>query len=327
MRRSSASILIIAVLASACSRDAGEVERRLAAHDSGRADAAAFDFDRPLAALALDADEVARRLGSFEWTAGIEWSFSRQGQGEDGAQRIRAVERHRIRQSSTGDFDVSAEVDPGLGAGSDTGRDVIRAGGMTYARAKYAPWRERPTDRGRDARLVRDESFSAPAALLRLAGTVAATPAGETTVLGRSARRFKLSLAAGASPAAAPPAAARAADAPAADEDTKRRLAFLEGRVPSSLDGELVLDQSGAPLRVRISAAFGVKGDPKVRAAVELSSQVKGLGGEVPAILPPKAPLPDLRKPEGVAGALDAAGLRKKAEGQPGAAEPGDETE
>ena len=176
MRRLAAPILI-ALIAGACSRGADEeAARRLAGPDAGdRAEAAPFDLERPLSALALDADGVARRLGSFEWTAGIEWTFSREG--ED-AQRVRAVERHRVRQSATGDFDVSAEIDPGLGPGSDSGKDVIRAGGMTYARAKYAPWRERPTDRGRDARLSRDESFSAPAAVLRLCGAVAATPAG-----------------------------------------------------------------------------------------------------------------------------------------------------
>src|SRR5512144_2835724 len=151
------------------------------------------------------------------------------------AQRVHAVERHRLRQSATGDFDASAEVDPGLGPGSDQGKDVIRAGGMTYARAKYAAWRERPTDRGRDARVFRDQSFSVAADLVRLCGAVRATPAGESTVLGRAARRFKLSLDHAAPvPAAVPP---RPAGVPDPDEDTKRRLAFLEGRVPASVDG------------------------------------------------------------------------------------------
>ncbi len=324
MRRLANPMLIAALVASACSREAGEdTMRRLSARDAASAaEPAPFDFARPLSALALDPDDVARRLGSFEWTAGVEWTFSTQG--ED-ARRVHAVERHRVRQSATGDFDASAEVDPGLGPGSDQGKDVIRAGGMTYARAKYAPWRERPTDRGRDARLFRDGSFSVAAELVRLCGAVTAAPAGEATVLGRSARRFKLSLDRAAPvPAATPP---RPAGAPAPDDDTKRRVAFLEGRVPTSLDGELLLDETGAPLRVRIAAGFAVKNDPRVRATVELSAQVKGLGGEVAAILPPKTPLPDERKPAGVAAALDAAGLRKKAEEQPARAEPGDDAE
>jgi hypothetical protein len=140
--------VLLALAAGACSRGPdAEAAPRLPGDGGGDAgEAPAFDFERPLAALDLGTDDVARRLGSFEWTAGIEWALSRQG---DDAQRVRAVERHRIRQSATGDFDVSAEVDPGLGAGSESGKEIIHAGGMTFARAKYAPWRERPTDRGR----------------------------------------------------------------------------------------------------------------------------------------------------------------------------------
>ncbi len=324
MRRLAAPLLLL-VAASACSREAGEdTMRRLAERDAAAAaEPGPFDFQRPLAALGLDADGVARRLGSFEWTAGVEWSVARQG---DDAQRVHVVERHRVRESVTGDFEVSAEVDPGLGPGSDAGKDVIRAGGMTWARAKYARWRERPTDLGHDARRFRDQSFSVASDLVRLCGAVTATPAGETTVLGRRARRFKLALDPAAPiPAAVPP---RPAGNPEPDADTKRRLAFLDGRVPTSVDGELVLDETGAPLRVRIAAAFGVKGEPKVRATVELSAQVKGLGGEVAAIVPPKAALPDERKAAGVAGALDDAGLRKRPEEQqPARAEPGDEAD
>jgi hypothetical protein len=321
VRRLAAPLLAV-LLAAACSRGGGgDPAQRLAAHDAAAHEPAPFDFDRPLAALALDADDVARRLGSFEWTAGIEWTITRQG---DDAQRVHAVERHRVRQSAAGDFDVSAEVDPGLGAGSESGKDVVWAGGMTYARARFAPWRQRPTDRGRDARRFRDESFSTPAALLRLCGAVQATPAGEATALGRAARRYRLSL---APDARAPAAAPRPAGAPDPDEDTKRRVAFLEGRAPTSLEGELLLDRTGAPLRVRIAAGFGVKGEPKVSATVELSAQVKALGGEVAAVVPPKAPRADDRKPAGVAAALDAAGLRKRGEEQPGRAEPGDEAD
>lgn len=313
--------ILLAAIAAACAGEDEGPPRAAPAQDAPRAAPAELDLDRPLEALALDADDVARRLGSFEWTAGVEWSVSRQG--ED-AERVRAVERHRVRQSAAGDFEVLAEVDPGLGPGSDAGKEIVHAAGRTYARAKHAPWRERPTDRGRDARRFRDESFAVAAALLRLAGPVAATPAGETTVLGRPARRFSLSLARGVEPAAAP--AARPAGAPEPDEDTRRRLRFLDGRVPAALDGELVLDRTGAPLRVRIAAAFSVKDAPKVRAAVELSAQVQALGGEVPAIAPPKGPLPDERKPAGVANALEAAGLRKRDEA-PARREPGDEEE
>lgn len=317
--------LALALVLAACSRggeDSGGRERVLSG--GARASApASFDFARPADALLLDGDELARRLGSFEWAAGVEWSVARSG---DEATRVRAVERHRVRQSAGGDLEVSVDLDPGLGPGSETGRDLVLADGETYARAEHAPWRERPTDRGRDARRFRDESLGLARAVARLYGdALVAAPAGEAKVLGRAARRFTLSL---ARDAAAPPSAARPAGAPAPDDATAARLRFLEGRIPLAAEGELVLDAAtGAPLRVRIAGTFGVKDAPDVRATVELLAQVRALGGEVQGIAAPKGALPDERKPAGVAGALEAAGLRKRGESKPAAAEPADEPE
>jgi len=317
-------LLTAALLAAACSRaPEGDGDARLAAAAEGAAADGPFDFSTPEAALALDGDAVARRLGSFESVVAVEWTVALSGEE---APRVRAVERHRVRQSATGEFDVSAEVDPGLGPGSQTGRDVIFARGMTYGRARGAPWRERPTDRGRDAHRYRDESFRIPLSVARLfGGALAVAPAGDATVLGRPARRFLLSL---ARDAAAPAPAPRPAGAPEPDEDTRRRLRFLDGRVPASASGELLLDAAtGAPLRVKLSGAFAVKDDPRARATVELLAQVRALGGEVAAVAPPPGALPDERKAAGVAGALDAAGLRKREEAKPARGEPADEPE
>jgi hypothetical protein len=319
-----AAVLAASLLAAACSRapdEEGKSRLLVPTASEGAPAASPFDFSRPGAALALDADDVARRLGSFEWVVAVEWSVALSG---DDAPRVRAVESHRLRQSATGDFDVAAEVDPGLGRGSETGREVIFARGMTYGRARNAPWRERPTDRGRDARRYRDESFSIPLAVARLFGdALAVAPAGDQMILGRPGKRFLLSLARDAAPPAPAP---RPAGAPEPDEDTRRRLAFLEGRLPTSAAGELVLDAAtGAPLRVKLSSAFAVKDEPRARAELELLAQVRGLGGEVPAIAAPRGALPDERKAAGVAGALDAAGLRKREDEKPSRAEPADE--
>jgi hypothetical protein len=285
----------------------------------------AFDWERPATALELDAGEVAARLGSFEWTGAIEWTVSREG---DDARRVRAVERHRLRQAASGEFEVSADIDPGLGPGSETGRDVVWAGGTTYARARNAPFRERPTDRGRDARRFRDESFLAPRSIARLLGpALELRPAGDAKALRRPARKLALSLAKGSPAAPAQPA--REIAGPAPDEDTRRRRAFLEGLRPQSASGELLLDAAtGAPLRIRLAASFGVEGDPRARASVELLAQVKTLGGEVGAVAPPAGALPDERKAAGVAGALEAAGLKKRAEkpeAEEGRGEPADD--
>ncbi len=307
-------------LSLSCSRGTGDVPERLRAR-AGGSQPPAFDWDHPAAALELGADEVAAGLGSFEWTAAVEWTISREGEE---ARRVRAVERHRIRQAATGEFEVHADIDPGLGPGAETGKEIVYAGGMTYARARYAPYRERPTDHGRDARRFRDESFLSPRSLARLLGpALELRPAGDAEALRRPARKLFVSLAKAAPAGAA--AAAAAGESPPPDEDTKRRRAFLDALRPQSASGELLLDAaSGAPLLVRIAATFAVEGDPKARATVELLAQVKALGAEVGAVAPPKGALPDERKAAGVAAALEAAGLKKRTE-EKGRAEPAED--
>lgn len=325
MRSPLAHTLALALALAACSRGADDEGKRRVFSRDGDTGAAAATFDpaHPETALALGAGEIADRLGSFEWTAAVDWTVSRDGEA---AAQVRAAERHRLRQVATGEFEVEAEVDPGLGAGSETGKHVVWTGGMTYARARGAPFRERPTDRGRDARRFRDESFGVARAVAALHGAALTfEPAGEATTLGRRALRYRLALAPGAEPAAAP---ARTFPGGKPDDDTARRLAFLDGRLPRRAEGELVVDaETGAPLRVRLASTFGVKDAPGVTAEVELLAQVKALGGDVAPVAAPKGALPDERKPPGVAGALEAAGLKKPAdEGKPAeTAEPGDE--
>jgi len=328
--------LAVACAGLACSGGRDDEERRRVFADggagAGRAAAPApapagpapFDPARPVEALALSADDVAARLGSFEWTAAVDWTVSR---GGEAAARVHAAERHKVRQAATGEFSLEADLDPGLGPGSETGKDVVFTGGMTYARARGAPFRERPTDRGRDARRFRDESFGLARDVASLLGpALRLEPAGEATVLGRRALRYRAQLAGGVEPAAAP---VRAFPSGKPDEDTARRLAFLDGRVPRSAEGELLLDAAtGAPLRVRLAASFGVREAPAgVAAEVELLAQVKALGEKVAAVKRPEGALPDVRKPPGVAGALEAAGLRKREGEEAGRPEPAEDAD
>jgi len=332
----------LALLAlAACSR--GGVPRA----EPAPAAPAAFDFSRPLAALDMGADEAARRLGSFEWSARVSWSAAR------GADRAAALEKHQIRQLASGDFRATLDLDPGTWPGAETGREVVHVGGATYARGRYAPFRERPTDRGRDARRFRDESFRLGGDLARLLGpALLAAPQGQATVLSRPARRFALSLqpdaasgrARGQPEKAAPPRAGEEAGSarpraeakptqgndPGApppgpdDPDTAARRELLEGGAPLVLEGDLLLDaETGVPLQVRMKGILGEKADPKVRVEFDLEAQVTAWGGVVGGVAAPKGALPDERKPRGVARALDQAGLRKRAE--PGAEEPDDD--
>ena len=321
-------VLPLLLLAGACTRGAdAEARRRVFAKDEPAAAAPAAppaELADPRALLELDAGEAARRLGSLDWRGGVKLQVTRQG---DSAARVQQVERHRVRQLASGEFEVESELDGGAGPGAVTGKQVLWVGGMTYARNRFAPFRERPTDRGRDARRVRDESFDLLGDLARLYGpALVLTPAGEETVLGRPARRFTFSLA--PVPTTPPGPDGRVFGAGGPDADTRRHLAFLDGWVPVAATGEALLDAAtGVPLRATLRGAFSVKEDPRVRVQVEVTGEVKAVGDKVAAVAAPKNALPDARKPAGVAAALEAAGLRARDKKGEGAAEPADEPE
>jgi hypothetical protein len=319
-----AALLLLAL--TACSRGADAEARRrlLATEPTPEARPAAPDLANPAALLSLDADEAARRLGSLDWSGTVTTTVTRQG---DSAAQVHLVEHHRVRQLATGEFEVQAVIDDGQGPGGETGKHVIWAGGMAYARGQWAPWRQRTSDRGLEARRWRDQSFALAGELARLYGpALSLVPAGEASRLGRTGRRYLASLAP-AAPAAPAAADGRDFGAGGADEDTRRHLAFLDGRVPVGLSGELVLDaQTGVPLLVRLAGAFGVRDDPRVRVQVEVACEIRVLGAGVEGVTAPAGARPDTRRPPGVAAALEAAGMKSR-EKKNEAAEPGDEAE
>lgn len=336
-----------ALLLAACSRGGGlEARARLEARDRA-ARPAPFDWSRPSSALAMTADEAAARLGSFDFTASVSWTVARGVPGPAASAPaapapgdspaapalpepllVHGNERHEVRQLAGGDFHVLAEIDPGTWRGAETGMEITFVGGATWARGRYAPFRERPTDRGLEARRYRDQSFRLAADLAALFGpALAVEPRGDASALGRPSRRFSLYLVKGAVRAPGQPdetAPERAAPQGSMDEDTRRRVAFLEGRAPQALQGEMLLDAaSGVPLLVRMRGALGDKDDPRLRAEVDLEARITGWGSMVAPVAPPPGALPDDRKPRGVARALERAGLRKR--GEEKAEEPGDE--
>lgn len=314
---------VAAVLALAgCSRGDLAARDRLFARAGSGEGAASFDPARPELALALDADEVAKRIGAFEWSGAAEWSIARPS-----GPSLHVTEQHAIRQSAAGAFEVRADVDPGLGPHAVTGKQVIWVDGMTYARALPAPFRERPTDRGQDARRYRQDSFGLVRTVAELVGpSLQLEPDGAGEVLGREARRYRFTLR---------EAAARAASAPAAgfqakDADTALRQGFLSGARATKAEGELDVDAStGAPLRARLAATFAAPPagkDARASVTVIVSAKIAALGADVKAIAAPPGALPDERKPAGPSSALEAAGLKKRGEQRP-SAEPSDEGE
>lgn len=325
MMRARMRPLLVSALAllAACSKGDPAAKHRLFARDDERGAARAFDASHPESALASTADEVASRLGSFEWVGAVEWSVSRAS-----GSPLHVTEKHRVRQSATGEFEVRADVDPGLGPSAVEGKEIVYAGGMTYARALPAPFRQRPTDRGQDARRFREDSFGLVRTVASMIGPgLRLEPAGGEVVLGRQAQVFRFSLGEAATQAAKPaPPGFQAADA-----DTAARQGFLRGSIAREAGGELAVDsETGAPLRARLSATFDAGGAGQAQGpqvSVVVSGQMKAFGGEVKAIAAPSSALLDERKPAGPSPALEAAGLKKRGEeGQAaGPAEPTDE--
>lgn len=309
-RRARPTIAALLVAAGACA-SRGTEDRVRAPAPAPRAQAAGVDLGRPLEALRLGADEAAGRIGAFAWQAEVQWTVEKPGVAP-----VKATERHQVRQLATGAFEASADIDPGTGPGSETGKQVLYVDGLAYARGRWSPYRERPTDRGHGVRRFRDESFRMAGDLAALCGpALVAEPTGETTAAGRSARLYRLTLDGARRPA--PAAAPAGLPGGAYDADTKRHVAFLEGRVPTDVRGELVLDAAtGVPLSVTLDVTFSEQDDPRLRAAVQLAARVTELGGAVAPVRAPRGALADERRPKGVARALEAAGLRKRSGGE-----------
>lgn len=322
------SVVLAAVLLCACgSPEDRAAKERLLARDQTRSLPATFDWSKPETALRADAEETAARLGSFEWAATVDWTLSK---GPSPPARLHMIEHHRVRQLADGDFEVQSDLDPGLSPGSESGKQVVYTGKTTYARGFYAPlgvFRERPTDRGRDARRYRDESYGVLADIIGLFDkSLELRPAGDGTVLARPAKRFLLYLATqGGTPS---PTTSRRSSKSSPDDDTRRRRDFLEGRIPVQASGECLLDaETGALLKVALRGIFQVKGAPQVRAELDLVAQVQTIGAATPSVTRPKEVLPDERKPKGVARALEAAGLKKRGAAAMGREEPPEESE
>jgi hypothetical protein len=298
-----AGLLLAAAAALAC-RGGGEQERA-ALERHGEARPKEFDWSRPEAALAMGAGDAAARLGDLEFEATVTWTVGR----GPGSRTVRAGERHRVRQGAGGAFEVESTIDPGNGPAAENGLRVVHVDGRTFAKGRWAPFRERPTDRGENARRQRDQSFRLAGDLAGLYGpALVLREAGEATALGRKARRFTVGLDRARAPEPPPAPPGRSDDA-----DTRARVELLEGRVPLQAEGEVLLDAAtGAPLATRLRGAFGAAADPLLRVEVELDARVVALGARVAAIRAPSGAKPDERKPAGPARALEAAGLRER---------------
>jgi hypothetical protein len=156
---------------------------------------------------------------------------------------------------------------------ADYGREAIFAGDKLYLRPRYQRWHRRAPETVDEPLALRDSFYSPVAATWDLLAPGAElTDQGATQVAGRAGRKIAVKLA---------PTPAK----PAAETLTQRK--WRETRVVEELTGEIVLDDKGAPLAVKLAGTVSFMRDGRrFKMKTSLTSELSGLGTPV-AITPP----------------------------------------
>lgn len=276
--------------------------------------------------LGMGAAEATERLGPHQANAtiGFEWTT--------GGKNVRLTETRTLLAGSGG---VSGDFHAKFENSRDQGVEVMRVKGVVYARSRYGKFRQRSRDRGMAERL-REEAFRAMPDFDELfRGRIKLTAQGTSTLEGRTAWKYVVSL------GEAPPGVESTWPAPqlaknGPDETTARRLAFRDLRAPRTLQGEVFVDvDTSVVVKARLDGRIGVAtdgGDAEVR--LTLDSAITHIGQE-PGLTPPKDALPDQDKPLAIAATLERFGIQRATpdagvgvkKAPPGAEEPQDDAE
>lgn len=276
-------------------------------------DAAKLASERDLVerVFAMSAQEAAARLGPHVQKARVSFQWSGAGREVD------LAEDRMVALGKGGDFHVRIEND------EKQGMEWVKVKGVSYARSRYAKFRERRRDRGSSEHVVASAYSTLATFRDWVHGAVRLAPAGSTTIGGRKALKYTVALGE-VQPVQADerlPEVAFPKGGP--DADTSLRLAALEKGKPQSVTGMLVVDEATAvPLQADLKAAVlvpGENGEARLELAVRLD--VEGLGKE-PAIQVPDH-IEDAPRPPGVVATLKAygiprAGADEKADAQQG---------
>lgn len=270
--------------------------------------------------LGISGPEAAARLGPHVQKAKVSFTWTLADR------KVALAENRTVELGKNGDFHVVIEND------QLQGMEWYRVAGVSYARNRYAPLRERRRDRGSSEHVVASGYDSLRTAYDLVHRAFQLAPAGTASHRGRPVVKYQVTL-------GKPHAAAELEGLPKVefpkggpDGDTALRLEAMEKGVPTKIDGVLYVDQATAvPVRADLEAELkvtGANGDAKLVLAVDLD--VEGIGKD-PAIVVPEH-LADEPRPPGVVSTLDAYGLpranpreKKDAADAGGAAEPEDE--
>lgn len=310
MRTRIAAALILAATLAACSsaaEDQAAKARIFSPEDPPKVlqaaaeelDAAKLGGDRELVerVFAISGQEAAARVGphvqkskvSFKWTGGD--------------RTVDLAEDRMVALGKGGDFHVRISND------EKQGMEWVKVKGVSYARSRYAKFRERRRDRGSSEHVVASAYSTLATFRDWVHGAVRLTPAGSTTVGGRKALKYTVALGEAKPPEADERLPEVVFPKGGPDAETALRIAAIQNGKPQSVSGTLVVDEATAvPLQADLKAAVlvsGEKGDARLELAVRID--VEGLGKE-PAIEVPEH-IEDAARPPGVVATLEAYGI------------------
>lgn len=258
--------------------------------------------------LGMGAAETTERIGPHVYNASVTWEWS-----GGGGKNVRLKE---FRELLSGPGGVSGDFIGRMGNTNELGLEVMRVGGKVFARSTYGKdgagkFRQRARDRGMAERM-REETSGALRDFDQLfRGRLKLNAQGTSTLEGRTAWKYVVSL------ADAPPEEEKlpplATPKNGLDETTRRRRFFYDARTPRSIQGEVYVDaDTSVVLKARLDGKLGVKaddGESELHLVVE--SSLTNIG-KAPLIEAPKEFLPDEDKPDGVAAALTRFGIERK---------------
>jgi len=222
--------------------------------------------------LSISADEARARIGPHVQSTTVEFRWVRDAEDDDGSDReVKLAEDRYVALGAANDFHVRIEND------ERQGMEWVKIDGVSYARSRYARFRERRRDRGSSEHVVASAYATLEAFNELVHGGMVLTPAGEETFEGRRAIKYELSLGPlrKIETSKALPPVEYPKGGP--DLDTALRLAALEEGRPSAVTGTLTLDQeTGVPLAADLRATVKV---PAGTIALQAPTEAKGTDG------------------------------------------------
>lgn len=261
--------------------------------------------------LGMGAAEATERIGAHQFTANVSFEWTLQGKN---------VLLKETRKLLAGPGGVGGDFHATLENSREQGLEVLRVHNLVFAKSRYGKYRQRLRDRG-IAERMREEMYGAIKDFDTLfRGRLKLTAQGTTTVEGRTAWKYQVSLGQ-MLPDQAQKLPPLMSPRQGLDETTGRRLAFYELRTPRALQGEVLVDAaSSVVLKTRLDGRMGVKREARQLADggeleaseaelhLVLDSQLQNIGKD-PQLKAPTEFLPDQDKPEGIAAVLERFGI------------------